>query len=119
MKKNNLMEKIENVKTRSAWSKGVKEYALMIVESAEDLDTIDKAKDLLNGAENWKQYSEGGCALAYDGDIAETLCTPSMLRKTAYGQKAPNSRERWIDVQTHALYQAARLIDSILTEAAE
>lgn len=117
MERNELLNKIENVKVRSAWGEGVKEYALMIIENADYIEDITSAKDLLNGAENWKRYSEGGCALAYDGDIAEALCTPSMLRKTANGQKAPNRHERWIDVQTHALYQAAYLINSILSKA--
>ena len=117
MKRNELLNKIENVKVRSAWSKGVKEYALMIIENADYIEDITNAKDLLNGAENWKRYSEGGCALAYDGDIAKVLCTPSMLRKTDNGNKEPNRRERWIDVQTHALYQAAYLINSILFRA--
>lgn len=119
MKKTELLNSIAEVKTRSAWSKGVKEYAYMIVENAEDLEDVRSASELLNGAENWTRYSYGGCALAYDGDIAETLCTPSQLKKNRHGQDAPNDRENWCDIQAKALNQAARLIDSILTKTAE
>lgn len=119
MKRNELLNKIENVKTRSAWSKGVKEYACMIAENADYLENVRSASELLNGAESWKEYSRGGCALIYNGDIAETLCAPWELKKTDGGRKEPNNRETWLDVQTRALYQAARLIDSILTKTAE
>ena len=65
---------------------------------------------MLNGADNWRQYSEGGCALCYDGQIAERLCAPWELRKTDNGRKDPNPRESWIDVQSRALFQAAQLV---------
>lgn len=64
----------------------------------------------LNGAEDWGQYSQGGCALIYDGDIAARLCTKSELKKTNNGEKQPNSRESWLNVQARALYQASRLV---------
>lgn len=72
---------------------------------------------MLNGAADWSQYSEGGCALIYNGDIARRLCTPSELRKTDNGRKDPNARESWIDCQSRALYQAARLIESVIESA--
>ena len=65
---------------------------------------------LLNGASDWSQYSWGGCSLIYDGDIAERLCTPSELKKTRNGERRPNSREDWLDVQARALYQASNSI---------
>ena len=67
-------------------------------------------KAMLNGAGSWEQFSEGGCSLCYDGQIAERLCAPWELRKTDNGRKDPNPRENWIAVQTRALYQAAHLI---------
>lgn len=62
----------------------------------------------LNGSRDWSEYSWGGSALVYDGDIAAALCTPSELKKTRNGERRPNSREEWLDVQARALYQAFR-----------
>ena len=117
-----LYQSIENEKQRSAWNKGVNEYALELVEQLgeqisngyfDELDLSDSKKvraALLNGAENWSQYSWGGCSLIYDGDIAERLCCPSELKKTRNGERRPNSREEWLDVQARALFQAANRI---------
>ena len=96
---------------RSAWRRGVKEYALEMIEGAEEGFA---PVSLLNGAESWRAYSYGGCALIYDADIAERLCSPSEFRKTREGERAPNSRETWLDVQARALGQAATLIVSAL-----
>lgn len=100
----------------SAWRRGVKAYALEMIEGAEnELSALaDLKKDLLNGADNWREYSYGGCALIYDADIAERLCSPSEYAKTREGQRAPNSRETWLDCQARALGQAATLIASAL-----
>jgi len=101
---------------RSAWRRGVRAYALEMIESAEcELAAVtDPKKELLNGAANWREYSYGGCAFIYDADIAERLCAPSEYRKTREGQRTPNSRETWLDVQARALAQAATLIASAL-----
>jgi len=96
---------------RSAWKRGVRAYALEMIEGIEDGFT---PASLLNGAQSWREYSYGGCALIYDADIAERLCAPSEYRKTREGQRAPNSRETWLDVQARALGQAATLIASAL-----
>lgn len=105
---------IQNRKTRSAWDKGVKLYALELLDNIDDPDALANEKllyrALLNGAANWQQYSEGGCALCCNQDIAERLCTPSELRRTKDGDRNPNSRESWLDVQARALYQAAESI---------
>lgn len=114
MKRTELLNRIAEIKTRSAWSKGVKEYAYMIVESADYLEDVRSAAELLNGAESWKEYSYGGGALIYNGDIAETLCAPWELKKTDGGQKEPNRNENWLDVQARALYQAARMVEQII-----
>jgi len=94
---------------RSAWRKGVKVYALEMLEGVEDGFA---PVALLNGAESWRAYSYGGCSLIYDADIAERLCSPSEYRKTKEGGRAPNSRETWLDVQARACSQAATLIAS-------
>ena len=119
-----LYQSIENEKQRSAWDKGVTQYALEMVEQLgeqinggyfEELNLTDSKKvraALLNGAADWSQYSWGGCSLIYDSDIAERLCCPSELKKTRNGERRPNSREEWLDVQARALYQAETRICS-------
>jgi hypothetical protein len=111
-----LIALITATPARSAWRRGVKAYALEMVESAEcEIATVaDLKKELLIGATNWREYSYGGCALIYDGDIAERLCAPSEHAKTRQGERAPNARETWLDVQARALGQAATLIASAL-----
>lgn len=52
--------------------------------------------------------------MIYDREIAEALCTPSELRRTDYGRKAPNVRETWMDVQVRAHVQAWVLIESCM-----
>lgn len=99
---------------RSAWSRAVHTYAIELVESLDastDLsnETLLK-KALLNGADDWQQYSEGGCALAYDADIAERICSASELKRCKGGERNPNSRENWIDCQARALWQAERVV---------
>lgn len=117
-----VAQKVEAHKTRSAWQRGVKAYALEMLEEMAfnakhgylDADAFSNRKTLrealLNGASDWSQYSWGGCALIYDGDIAERLCTPSELKKTHGGERKPNASEEWLDTQARALGQAAGLI---------
>lgn len=117
-----LYQSIESEKQRSAWDKGVTEYALELVEQlGEQIDGgyfeesgLSEPKKirvaLLNGATNWSQYSWGGCSLVYDSDIAERLCCPSELKKTRNGERRPNSQEEWLDVQARALHQAANRV---------
>lgn len=108
-----LIEKIENSTPRSAWKKGVKQYALDLLEELKErgwTDTSFKKEDALNGADDWKQYSYGGCSLIYDCEIAERLCTKTELKRTREGEKDPNPKETWLDVQARALWQAWTLI---------
>ena len=101
-------------KTRSAWDKGVTLYALELLDNLRDLPAAGNRQEikkaLLNGASDWSEYSYGGCALIYDGDIAARLCSPSEFRRTRGGEWRPNRRESWLGVQARALYQAFRLI---------
>ena len=114
------MQTLEQRKDRSAWSRGVTAYSVDMLQqiaeyykdgyiSADDLATRATAEAVaLNGARNWSEYSWGGSALVYDGDIAAALCTPSELKRTRNGERRPNSQEEWLDVQARALYQAFR-----------
>ena len=102
---------------RSAWCRGVHAYATELVESLDPENAaLDLSNDLLltkamlNGANSWQQYSEGGCALVYDSDIAERLCNPSELKRCRGGERPPNSRETWLECQARALRQAASLV---------
>ena len=117
MNKEATLDKLKAVKCRSAWSKGVKEYAYMLLDGIflhSDYKSITNFKSLhkalLNGKKNWHQFSCGGYALSYDEDIAETLCSPSELKKCKNGMLRPNKQEQWLDVQARALFQAERLI---------
>lgn len=113
MLREKIIAAIETTKARSAWSKGVKLYAIELVEYMTESELLEGVNDnmrrkaLLNGADNWNQYSWDGCSLIYDRQIAERLCTPSELKKTRNGERRPNSHEEWLDTQARALYQAA------------
>lgn len=118
-----MRERLAAFKARSAWDKGVKEIAEGLLDQYEEIVWYWKGsgsvpplteKTVLNGADSWKKYCYGGCAMIYDREIAETLCTPSELRRTNYGRKAPNSRETWMDVQIRAHIQAWALIENCM-----
>ena len=94
-------------KVKSAWTKGVRQTAIHLLDSLEG-DYSQAA--LLNGAENWRAWSYGGCGLVYDCDIAEAFCSPSELKRVRGGEKQPTGQERWLDLQARAAGQAARLI---------
>lgn len=105
---------------RTAWGKGVQNYAFDLLDNYEEMieyaqrngEEIPELteKTLLNGARDWLQYSCGGSALVYDEDIAARLCTPSQLKKTKNGQRNPNSRDSWLDLQADALRSACKRI---------
>lgn len=114
----------------SAWGRGVKKYALDILDDLKQIAdhegeplqldgaSFEQFENVaLNGAENWQEFSHGGSALIYDGDIAKRLCTKTELKKTNDGEKQPNSRETWLDVQARALYQAAHLVYKAMRNA--
>lgn len=107
---------------RSAWDKAVTLYALDLLEDIQwyandaerlPLDGAELEKWALNGASCWEQYSNGGCSICYNADIAARVCTPSELKRKHGGAYEPNSRETWLDVQARALYQAYNRIRTI------
>lgn len=112
MKKELLVWELENMKklfARSAWDKGVYDYAFDILEPlGDELEDVN-ADTLMNGTNTWTAYSYGGCALICDDDIAKRMCTPSEYKK--YLNAGLNSKlsdsDYWLgDVQTRALFQA-------------
>lgn len=123
MKLEYIRNQIKTRKARSAWTKGVNEYAFELLEELETRIEYEHREPtnpreltawLLNGAADWMQYSCGGCSLIYDRQIAERLCNPSELKKLTSKagllKDQPNPRETWLECQARALYQAAQLI---------
>lgn len=126
---------------RSAWDRGCRTYAeelfneyiknLQIKDENVHIEKITEA-DLLNGANSWRQYSYGGyaiiydgtdswvehidasCALLYNGDICERLCTKKEAKRKKYGKRKPTRYDSWLDAQTDALKQAAQLVCNIV-----
>lgn len=123
MKTLDLLQKVESIKVRSAWNNGVKTYAIELLDDAasnrecEEFASLQELKDaILNGANDWMQYSEGGCSLIYNADIAERLCSPSELKRNKNGMNNPNSRENWAQCQARALFQAWEMIKRVYNE---
>ena len=110
------MEKVKALKVRSAWDKGVKLYAIELMENLEEnreyhgdiINVQHLQKCLLNGARDWMQYSEGGCALIADDEIMERLSTKSELEKYRKGRKV-----NCMAVQARALRQAFFFIRTV------
>lgn len=113
---------------RGAWEKGVTAYAFDLVEELKERAEYEGRNPepgkecrewMLNGAHDWSQYSWGGSSMIYNGDIAARLCCPSELKKTHDGERLPNSREEWLDVQARALYQACNLVARLYKKLVE
>ena len=123
-----MKKALDEEKTRSAWGRGVKEYAAELISELDEairggwFDPADIGaplmlkKQLLNGAIDWQQYSWSGCSLIYNEDIAARLCSSSELKRTKNGKRRPNAREEWLDTQARALGQAARMVQRIARE---
>lgn len=69
-----MIAQLEGKKDRSAWGRGVNVYALELVEELEERAAYEGRNPkpgqecrewLLNGANDWSQYSWGGSALIY------------------------------------------------------
>lgn len=103
-----IRQAVEAYNPRSAWNKGVKEYALELIEKLDER-AEDEGREpisisalgvwMLNGARDynarglarpypfdnpsahWRVYSYGRSALIMDGEIAERLCTASELKQ--------------------------------------
>lgn len=115
-----VVNEVEKAKERSAWSKGVKEYALEMLGQFEEWREFNESegapapeldeRTALNGAQDWSAWSYGGCGLCYDCYIAERLCTPSELRRVAGGAKAPGIGVTWCDIEAIAARHAWSMI---------
>lgn len=112
-------ERVNSLKPRSAWGRGVQFYANWMLEKADDCEECGIAqinenieKYFLNGAQNWQEASECALFYIYDVDIAKTLCTNSEKKRfidTVNDWIKPN-KYNWLEIQGRALYQAYRMI---------
>ena len=81
MKIGDIKARIEERMNDSKRDKIRATYALEILNDYESLYHRDDSynlnhenlKQLLCGAKDWRQYSEGGCSLVYNGDIEERI----------------------------------------------
>lgn len=112
---NELRKLVAEFKNRSAWKKGVKEYADELLDNLEEMARIYKRlpKDenelkewLLKDARNWENYSYRGYSLKFNRQIAERLCTPSEFKKKDGGRLAPSRHDNWFNEQAKALCHA-------------
>lgn len=119
---NAIYNKSQNA--RSAWDRGVAKYALDIISDLKERGITEVSpesplflKQCLNGAQDWRQYSNGGCSLICDFEIVERLCTESEKRRFNAGRlERPNALEAtWIETQARALNQAFRLLKETAT----
>lgn len=115
----------QNNRPRSAWSVGVQQYAMdllndlderMVYEGRNPANVDELTEWMLNGASDWSAFSWGGSSMIYNGDIAKRLCTASELKKTRNGERKPNKDEDWLDTQARALFQASNLIRYIYVD---
>lgn len=108
------------LKRLSCWNRGVIHYAYHLVlcvkdnELPKDFTSLEDL--LLNGKDNWKDFSYGGKAYLYGSTICAILATPSMKKRTINGLLKPNKNENWLDVQARALTQASQLIYEIVNQ---
>lgn len=111
-----LYHRVAGYRTTSAWSKGVKEYALellnaFIEEHGETQEATDEALvDLMQGAEDWTRFSVSGFTLITSEEIARRVCSVPDLRRFSYGREDPSPCKTWFDVQAEALRQAHGMI---------
>lgn len=117
-----IRNRVNSKKPRSAWERGVLQYASELLDDLEEAidggyfyqDDLEAPKTLemglLNGASSWSAYSWGGSSLCYDSQIAKRLCSPSELKRKRGGDLRPNANEEWLDTQARALFQASRRI---------
>ena len=97
---------------RCAWDRGVVQYVedfLQWLEEEELSASLENTKQLravlLNGAKDWKDYSDSGSALIWSKDIAERLCTSAQLRD--FRARVPHMLNLdWFELQSRALHQA-------------
>ena len=114
-----IRKELENLPTNTAWNKGVRNFAIDLFDALiNNLDAEMKngnliyivkltETDLLDGANDWNQYSHYGCTCAsiYDRDIQKALA-PNDLSEGSFNCNG----KTWLDLQAEALEEAARIL---------
>lgn len=99
MKINNIIEIIENEKIATQEDKNINYYVVWHLENISnyldyenldpEIENVSKIswsvgsliKTILNGAKNFEQWSNGGCGLISNYDLAKTLLNPEKFEK--------------------------------------
>lgn len=112
-----LRASVEAFRPRSAWSRGVRAYALDLIDSIEEMSNYEmnnygeylaiSEEVALNGADCWSNYAAGGCGLVYTSAILERLCTASALRRLSRSGRCDIDA---IEIEGRALSQAWQLL---------
>lgn len=107
-------------KPRSAWNRGVKQWALDLLGEMDDKTEFTSLTSLLlealSGSLDWKQYCYDDKGIISDYSIVEAFCTPTEKQRyiSRLGAlRAPNANETWMDVQVKAATQAWDLIERV------
>lgn len=110
----------ETGRKRGQWNKAISYYANFLLDSYKDIcawcaENANPIPDLsletvLNGALGWMDYSYGGCALVYDGDIAKVVFTEAQFTKWQQGRNV--TAEPLLDIQARALAAGWRVLKS-------
>ncbi len=116
-----VSEKLNTLKPRSTWEKGVVGYADMLLAHYKDELMVCEEPRLysreiaLNGASSWLHFSESGMGLGYPNRICEALMPPSRAKKCIH-KDGPNRYESWYDIEARALNQAHNLLVDLFLE---
>lgn len=99
------------------YKRAILDYCYLLLlgfDGEENFNRGNLEKKLLIGAENWHEYSYTGRAHCLSSKIAETLCTPSELKRYDYGKKCPKKFGDWWAAQEYYLIIAYTTILKIV-----
>lgn len=118
---NKVSEKLNALKPRSAWDKGVIGYADMLLTRYKDeLMVCEKprmySRELaLCGASSWLHFSESGMGLGYPNRICEALLPPGEAKRLI-GKDGPGPGVTWHEFEARALSMAHSLLVDLFTD---
>lgn len=115
-----LINKVNTLKRRSKFGKGVKLYMLDILQNLKETkkDALNYCEYYaFNGAEDAQTASIGGNFLVNDIDIMERLLTKSELKR--YENSYIYHGQTWLGLQTYAIYLAYKELYRMIKEFKE
>ena len=115
-----LIDKVNTLKRRSKFGKGVKLYMLDILQNLKETkkDTLNYCEYYaFNGAEDAQTASIGGNFLVNDIDIMERLLTKSEFKR--YERSYIYHGQTWLGLQTYAIYLAYKELYRMIKEFKE